>query len=77
MRIFALGSGCRRQRMRLRARVSPLLNHGTALNSFSVLPGRRPLDINFNETLTGSPRGVHLRDAGERTIAGGRHIFTS
>ncbi|KAL4066573.1 sulfate transporter family-domain-containing protein [Scleroderma citrinum] len=34
-----------------------------------ALPGRQGLDIDFHETHTGSPRGVHLRDAGERTIA--------
>lgn len=32
--------------------------------------GRQALNINFHDTLSGSPRGVQLRDAGERTIAG-------
>lgn len=30
------------------------------------------MNINFHDTLSGSPRGVQLRDAGERTIAGGK-----
>ncbi|KAF8429985.1 sulfate transporter family-domain-containing protein [Boletus edulis BED1] len=34
-----------------------------------VLPGRRKVDVDFNETLVGSPRGLQLKAAGERIIA--------
>lgn len=35
-----------------------------------TLPGRRDTSLSFDETLTGSPRQMQLRDVGERTIAG-------
>ncbi|KAG1744926.1 sulfate transporter family-domain-containing protein [Suillus paluster] len=34
------------------------------------LPGRRDTKLSFDESLTGSPRQMQLRDVGERTIAG-------
>jgi SulP family sulfate permease len=37
-----------------------------------TLPGRRDTSLSIDETLTGSPRQMQLRDVGERTIAGGR-----
>ncbi|KAF8551076.1 hypothetical protein OG21DRAFT_1418614 [Imleria badia] len=39
-----------------------------------VLPGRQKVDVGFHETLAGSPRGLQLKDAGERIIAG--ELFT-
>ena len=63
--------------MRPWVRVSPLLNHGTALNSFSVLPGRHALDINFNETLWALREGfISETQAKERSLGVGT-IFTS
>ncbi|KAG9312501.1 sulfate transporter family-domain-containing protein [Chiua virens] len=35
----------------------------------AVLPGRQKVDVDFHETLFGSPRRLQLKDAGERTIA--------
>jgi SulP family sulfate permease len=35
-----------------------------------TLPGRRDTSLSFDDTLTGSPRQMQLRDVGERTIAG-------
>jgi hypothetical protein len=37
-----------------------------------TLPGRRDTSLSFDDTLTGSPRQMQLRDVGERTIAGGQ-----
>ncbi|KAG0696357.1 sulfate transporter family-domain-containing protein [Suillus ampliporus] len=34
-----------------------------------TLPGRRDTSLSFDDTLTGSPRQMQLRDVGERTIA--------
>ena len=41
------------------------------LNVFPVLPGRQKVDVDFHETLVGSPRRLQLKDAGERNIASG------
>ncbi|KIJ67173.1 hypothetical protein HYDPIDRAFT_165880 [Hydnomerulius pinastri MD-312] len=37
-----------------------------------VLPGRQQVDVDFHESLAGSPRGLQLRDVGDRTIASDR-----
>ncbi|KAF9240839.1 sulfate transporter family-domain-containing protein [Melanogaster broomeanus] len=34
-----------------------------------ALPGRQHLDVDSHQSLVGSPRRLHLKDAGERTIA--------
>ncbi|KAH0835582.1 sulfate transporter family-domain-containing protein [Lanmaoa asiatica] len=39
--------------------------------SWPVLPGRQKVDVDFHETLVGSPRRLQLKDAGERIIASG------
>ncbi|KAG1743790.1 sulfate transporter family-domain-containing protein [Suillus lakei] len=39
-----------------------------------TLPGRRDTSLSFDESLTGSPRQMQLRDVGERTIAGAEFL---
>ncbi|KAF9221142.1 hypothetical protein BS17DRAFT_712424 [Gyrodon lividus] len=34
-----------------------------------ALPGRQQLDVDFHQSMAGSPRQLHLKHAGERTIA--------
>lgn len=51
----------------LRAWFRAQKKEGTAV---AVLPGRQKLDVDFHETLVGSPRGLQLKDAGERMIPG-------
>ena len=74
--ICARGLGRRKRRLRplvsRRCTSASLTTRLNVIPFYPVLPGRQKVDVDFHETLVGSPRRLQLKDAGERIIPSGK-----